>query len=89
MRLSLTKDLEARRAAFPSLTPRQLRLALAHIEITEAEIDAKLDNNQFAAIEWKWATEYKRLHPLVVTLGPMFDLTPEQIDIVWLWAATL
>lgn len=75
------------RTEMPSLTPRQIRLALGSIPITDAEIEAVIGDDQEALTEWRWAGQYERIHPLIVSLGPIFSLTPEQIDALWLWAS--
>lgn len=79
---------EELREQMPPLTPRQLRLALASVGITEAAVDAKLVGDTEGQIEWKWASLYKRTHPLIETMGLAFALPPEQIDSLWEWAAT-
>lgn len=77
----------------PELTPRQLRLGLNSIGITETQIDAALENDAEGFIEWKYATSYKRDHPLISQLGAAFvpptetKTTDEQIDTLWVWAA--
>jgi hypothetical protein len=73
----------------PRLTPRQLRLGLLSVGITEAQIDAALEGNATGIIEWKYATEYKRDHPLILSLAPAFSLTETQVDQLWSVAATL
>lgn len=68
------------------LSPRQLRLTLLSIGITEAEVDAALVNDPAGQIEWKYATYFNRTHPLVDGLGLGFSITPEQIDSLWAYA---
>ncbi|AIK68528.1 hypothetical protein Lo5R7ANS_58 [Mesorhizobium phage vB_MloP_Lo5R7ANS] len=80
---------EEARAALPQITPRQLRLGLLSINITEADVGFKLVNDPAGMIEWKCATYFKRTHPLVDSLGALFSITPEQIDSLWAWAAGL
>ncbi len=70
----------------PTITPRQLRLTLLYIGITEAEVDAALVNDPAGQIEWKYATYFNRTHPLVDRLGLGFSITPEQIDSLWAYA---
>jgi hypothetical protein len=36
-----------------------------------------------AQIEWDYASEFRRLHPLIVKLIPILGLTDEQVDPVW------
>lgn len=79
---------DARLSMFP-LTARQIRLGLLSAGITEPQVDAALSGDPAGMIEWKYASEFKRLHPLVVSLGAAFSLTPAQIDQLWTAALTL
>lgn len=80
---------EEARAAMPALSPRVLRLTLLSINITEADVDAALASNPSGMIEWKYATYFKRTHPLIAALIPSFSLTEEQVDSLWLYAADI
>lgn len=79
----------------PTLTRRQLRLGLLASGITTAQIEtviAAIGNpleREMAQIEWADASTYERHHPLVDQIGTVMDLTPEQIDAMWVAAATL
>lgn len=74
---------------YRDLTPRQLRLALLNINVHEADVDAALANDPAGSIEWKYASAYKRTHPLIDGLSSIFSLTSEQVDSLWLWAQEL
>lgn len=74
---------------FPDLTPRQVRRGLLSIGITEGAVEAALEDDPEALIEWRYATSIERQHPLVYSLGNYFELPDEQIDTLWLWAADL
>lgn len=76
-------------APVPSLTPRQIRLALFGAGITESMVDAALADNPAGMIEWKFATMYKRDHPLIDALSGSFGLTTEQVDALWLQASQI
>lgn len=80
---------EEARAIMPPITPRQLRLTLLTIGVTESQVDAALVNDPEGQIEWKYATYFKRTHPLVDSLGIGFSITPEQIDSLWAYAQDL
>ncbi|KAA3452732.1 hypothetical protein C7I87_00705 [Mesorhizobium sp. SARCC-RB16n] len=80
---------EALREAMPQITPRQLRLTLLSLGIHEADVDMKLVSDPTGMVEWKYATYFKRTHPLVDGLGALFSITAEQIDSLWEWAAAL
>lgn len=77
------------RAAMPNLSARQLRLALLSIGIAEPDVDFKLINDDAGMIEWKFASYFRRDHPLIATLGPLFSLPADQIDTLWMWASEL
>lgn len=77
------------RAGFPTLSPRQVRLGLLSIGITEGAVESALVNDPEALIEWRYATSIERQHPLVASLGEHFELPAAQIDTLWLWAAAL
>lgn len=81
--------IEEIRTSMPPLTPRQLRLALLSIDVTEAEVDASLAGDPAGMIDWKYATSYLRTYPLLESLGAGFGLTPTQIDDLWTYALTL
>ena len=74
--------------ALAPLTARQLRLGLLQIGIKPADVAAAIsalpeDQRDVAEIEWDYASEYRRDHPLIATLGASFGLTTEQIDDAW------
>ncbi|PWL17038.1 hypothetical protein DKP76_13440 [Falsochrobactrum shanghaiense] len=76
------------RERMPHLTARQLRLGLLSLGKLDAVPTAiaalpEPEKSQ-AEIEWQFASEFHRLHPLVVQLIPILALTDEQVDTVWL-----
>ena len=83
------------RAAMPPLTRRQLRLGLLQNNISTDDIEAAIaaieDPTERAAaqIEWEDATQYLRTHPLIEQIGAALELTPEQIDAMWMAAVEL
>lgn len=81
--------------AIPPLTARQLRLGLVlnglSLEQVEATIDG-IDDPQdraVAKIEWEYASQFERDHPLLQQVGAALGLTEEQIDSMWEQALTL
>ncbi|MDX0260525.1 hypothetical protein [Sinorhizobium meliloti] len=80
---------EQLRAVTPPITRRQLLLTLFSIGITEAQIDDALVDDVEGLIEWKNASTFERLHPLISELSGHFGLPPEQVDSLWLWARNL
>lgn len=77
------------RSVMPPLTARQLRLGLIgggfSLSAVEATIDAIPDEQQkaVAEIEWQYAVQFERMHPLIKQVGASLGLTPEQIDAMW------
>ncbi len=78
---------EERRARMPNLSARQLRLGLLHLgklDGVSVAIGALPEPEKSQAqIEWDYASEFRRLHPLIVQLIPILGLTNEQVDPVW------
>ncbi len=79
---------DEKRAAMPNLTARQLRLgllSLGKLDAVPAAISAlPSPDREQAEIEWQYASEFRRLHPLIVQLIPILGLTDDQVDAVWL-----
>ena len=80
----------------PTITARQLRLALLGLGLTGAQVEAAINampgtdmQREAARIEWEYATSYQRDHQLVAMLGAALGLTEAQIDSAWMEAATL
>ncbi len=76
------------------LSARQLRLGLLKIGIKPADVAAAIDalpedQRDQAEIEWDYASEYRRDHPLIATLGQTFGLSADQIDAAWRDAMSL
>lgn len=86
---------EIARIEMPSLSPRQIRLVMLQLGLTDSDIEDQInlipDTNLRAAalIEWRYATQYNRTHPLVVQLLEAMDFPPEQADILWMWATDI
>ncbi|MFQ0815391.1 hypothetical protein AVM02_02510 [Brucella anthropi] len=78
---------EEKRERMPNLTARQLRLGLLHLgklDGVSIAISALPEPEKSQAqIEWDFASEFRRLHPLIVQLIPILGLTDEQVDPVW------
>jgi hypothetical protein len=85
----------AQRTAFKPCTQRQMRLWLLSQGITDEMIRAMLtdiadENGRRAAlIEYDYATEYSRSHPLVAQIGSSLGLSESDIDLAFREAATL
>jgi len=86
-------SLDEIRNSMRNLTARQLRLGLLSLGKLEAVPAAIAELPQpeksQAEIEWNFATEFRRLHPLITQLVPILGLTDEQVDAVWEEFATV
>lgn len=80
---------------FPPLSPRQLRLMMLQIGLTDADVEAQIaaipdpTERAAASIEWQWATRYDRTHPLVATLATALEFTDAELNSLWSYAADL
>lgn len=68
---------------------RQARLALLSADLLEAANSAVLALDEAAQIEWEYALEVRRDHPLIIGIGAQLDLTEEQIDDLFIQASIL
>lgn len=80
--------------AAPSVVSmRQARLALLGAGLL-SQVDTALDqmdepNRSAAMIEWEYATELRRDHPLVASLSAALELTEQQIDDLFMAAGSI
>lgn len=71
------------------LSARQLRLGLLANGFTTAQVAAVIDgmpdgaDKEKAKIEWEYATQFNRTHPLIASVGVALGLSAEQIDTMW------
>lgn len=74
---------------FHHLSARQLRLGLIAAGILPSQVDAAISAipdataRAIAEIEWEYATQFERDHPLIGQVGGALGLTPEQINTMW------
>lgn len=79
----------------PPLTARQLRLGLIAAGISLSSVEAAIagiedaTDREIARVEWEYALQFDRDHPLIDQVGVALGLTPEQIDAAWLAAINL
>jgi hypothetical protein len=78
----------------PDVTPRQIRQALILSGISLQDIDNALatlpePTKSLAMTEWEYSIAFQRNRPLVASVGQMLGWTSEQLDDLWLMAATL
>jgi hypothetical protein len=78
---------------FPELKPTTFWKAAREIGVYKTDVLAQLnaieDLNQRedALIDLEECLGFQRLNPLVVSLTSTYNITPEQLDDLWLWAA--
>lgn len=83
------------KSRFPACTQRQIRLWLLSQGITDESVRSMIEATPDAAmreaalIEFDYATEYRRDHPLVSMFGVALGLTEEQIDNAFVAATNL
>lgn len=71
------------------LSARQLRLGLVAAGILPSQVDAAISAipdataRAIAEIEWEYASQFERNHPLIEQVGGALGLTPEQVDTMW------
>lgn len=71
-----------------SITPRQIRLWLLSFGIPLAAIDQALTTDA-AKVEWEFASEIRRDHPLVEALRLALALSHDQVDSAFIVASNL
>lgn len=80
---------EPKPVTLPPLTARQLRLGLVTNGITLASVEATIaaiedeQDRAVAEIEWQYASQFDRDHPLIEQVGGALGLSVEQIDTMW------
>lgn len=83
-----------RKANIQSVTPRQIRLALLQLGVTMETIDTALNSlpeptKSQALVEWNFASVFERNWPLVDQVAAILGWTEDQLDDLWILAATL
>lgn len=71
-----------------SVTMRQARLALLQQNLLDSVEAAVAQAGTAAQIEWEYAQELKRDHPLTVSLSAALGLTSQQLDDLFTLAAS-
>lgn len=73
----------------PAVSMRQARLAL-HAANLLASVETAIEQADMTArIEWEYATELRRDHPLVAQLGQTLELSEAEIDDLFTTASQL
>lgn len=76
-------------------TPRQLRIALIQSGVSLATVQGFIDSIQdpvqkeIAIVEWEYALEIVKEHPLVQTIATNLNLTKQQVNDIFTLAITL
>lgn len=90
-----SQEIEQRKPTLPSVTPRQLRLAIIKNGISLSQIDNLIEAipdekvKEAVKIEWEYAIEFERNHEFIDQFGKALGLTNEQIDDIFKLAYTL
>lgn len=77
------------------LTARQLRLGLVNNGFSLAQVEAAIGalpegaDKEKAQIEWQYAGEFNRDHPLLVAIAAQLGISTEQFDVMWAEARKL
>jgi hypothetical protein len=76
------------------VTPRQIRLALLSVGMTEIMIDSVINTlpsptKEAAMITWKYSTSFQRNNALVPVIGAMLSYNSDQLDQLWITALGL
>jgi len=84
---------DAERRSAMVITPRQARLALASVgklsTVDEAINLVPEPDKSLITIEWEYATSIERTSPWIEALRPALGLTEEELDNLFISAATL
>jgi dGTP triphosphohydrolase len=80
--------------AMPDISAKQLRQAIVLSGLTEAYVHGVLEalpepTRSLALIEWEYETKFSRNNPLLNDMAPMIGFTNQDLDNIWLLAATL
>lgn len=84
---------EELRADYPQLSPPRFWKAAKAIGITKAAVVEKIneiadsDTRDDMLIDLEECTAFIRLNQTVVSMAVLFNIPPEQLDTLWLWAA--
>lgn len=80
---------EETREQMPKLSARQFRIGLVRGGFTIAQVTGAIEAmpegaaKEEARIEWEYATEFKRTHPLIASVAAALGLDDDEIDALW------
>ena len=73
----------------PAVSPRQIRQALTLAGL-RASVEAAVAAGDQDTKDWyEYSTSFERLNPQVVAMGVALNVTPTQLDDLWILAGTL
>jgi hypothetical protein len=68
----------------PSISPRQIRMALTRTGLRSAVESAVINSNDNDLKDWwEFSTTFDRLNPQVILMGESLGQTSEQLDSLW------
>lgn len=71
------------------VSPRQIRQALTRANLRVMVEAAIAAGDQDVKDWWEFATQFERIHPMVVTMGEALGQTDAQMDALWTLAGSL
>ena len=71
-----------------AVSPRQARLALLEAGLLDRVAAVIATASKADQISWEFATEIRRDDPLIATIGSALNLSSDQIDVIFKYAAT-
>jgi len=81
-------EIEYEQARVKVVAARQLRLALLQSGLLDTVDGAMQGADRATRIEWEYATQFERLHPMVAAMGAQLGKTEREIDDLFALAAT-
>lgn len=87
-----TYSITEQAAPIADISPRQIRLALLSLGLTESIVDTAINNlespiKEQAMIAWKYSTTFQRNVPIIETIGALLSLNSVQLDEIWIAAS--
>jgi len=88
--IDITQEVEAEnlKKQYPPISPRQIRLALLSVGITEVMVDSAIatlpsPDKEAAMIAWKYSTQFERFIPAVEQIGLMLNFDGVGLNTLW------
>lgn len=73
-----------------SISPRQIRQALSKFGFRQ-QVESAIASSSDQDLKdwWEFASDFQRSHPEVLAMGQQMGFTPEQMDQLWIYGATI